>query len=76
MIVGHSTGLDAAYYKLQDEEILTEYLKAANSLTVNNEFRLKKQIQFYKQKTDGMDEMRKQLREIQEKFRMIKERGS
>jgi hypothetical protein len=31
MLVGHSTGLDKAYYKRQDEEILQEYLKVVIS---------------------------------------------
>ena len=29
ILVGHSTGLDKAYYKAQDEEILQEYLKGS-----------------------------------------------
>ncbi len=41
MLVGHSTGLDSAYYKPQDEEILQEYLKAIDALTINSENKLK-----------------------------------
>lgn len=42
MLVGHSTGLDKVYYKPEEEEILQEYLKAVDLLTVSNEHRLKK----------------------------------
>ena len=44
MLVGHTTGLDSAYYKPQDEEILLEYLKAVDALTINNENKLKTHV--------------------------------
>ena len=49
MLVDHSSGLDTVYYKPQDEEILTEYLKTVYNLTINNEHRLKKQLNDYKE---------------------------
>jgi|tagenome__1003787_1003787.scaffolds.fasta_scaffold20983234_8 integrase len=67
MLVGHSTGLDKAYYKPQDDEILTEYLKAVDSLTINNEYRLEKKLGEYKQKSEGVDEIRQQLEQKYEK---------
>jgi hypothetical protein len=63
MLVGHSTGLDKVYYKPQDEEILQEYQKAIEELTISNEPRLKKQIFKYKQKSEGLQEMSQQLNE-------------
>lgn len=71
MLVGHSTGLDAVYYKPQEEEILTEYLKAVDNLTINNEYRLKKQMQYYKQKADTVDMLKEQFEKMQEQFRII-----
>ena len=44
MIVGHSIGLDSVYFKPQDDEILHEFLKSVEALTINNENRLKKQF--------------------------------
>ena len=67
MLVGHSTGLDKAYYKPQDDEILKEYLKAVDSLTINNEYRLKKKLGEYEQKSEAMDEVRQQLEQKYEK---------
>lgn len=61
MLVGHSTGLDSVYYKPQDEEILQEYLKAVDALTINNEHRLQKQLNHYKQKSNEVEEIRQQL---------------
>ena len=44
MLVGHSTGLDSAYYKPSAGEILQEYLKAVDNLTINNDFRLSSKL--------------------------------
>lgn len=68
MLVGHSTGLDKAYYKPQDDEILQEYLKAVDMLTINNEFRLQKQVDYYKQRENDLSYMSKELAEIKEKL--------
>jgi len=68
MLVGHTTGLDKVYYKPQDEEILQEYLKAVDLLTISNENRLKKQIDYYKQRESELSYMSKELAEIKEKL--------
>jgi integrase len=74
MLIGYSTGLDKAYYKPQDEEILEEYQKAIEALTISNEERLKKQIFKYKQKSEGLQEMSQQLNErCDQKFQLLKD---
>lgn len=74
MLVGHSTGLDTAYYKPNTEEILQEYLKAVDLLTINNEHRLQKQINQYKESSEGMDEIHQKLNEKHEQdIKNIKE---
>ena len=52
MLVGHGTGLDSVYYKPQEEEILQEYLKAVDLLTINNENRLRIKIDDLNEKND------------------------
>ena len=47
MLVGHSVGLDSAYYKPSEGEILQEYIKAIDNLTINNEFRLTSKLSRY-----------------------------
>lgn len=61
MLVGHSTGLDSVYYKPHEDEILEEYLKAVDLLTINNEQRLKKQLDHFKKKSEEIQEIRQQL---------------
>jgi hypothetical protein len=57
MLVGHSTGLDSAYYKPQDEELLQEYLKAIDALTINSENKLKTLVNELAKKNDEKEYM-------------------
>ncbi|MDR4491755.1 MAG: hypothetical protein R2685_12765 [Candidatus Nitrosocosmicus sp.] len=68
MLVGHTTGLDKVYYKPQEDEILQEYLKAVDLLTINNEHRLKQQVDYYKRRADQIDQLSAKLRELELKF--------
>jgi integrase len=45
MLLGHHTGLEENYYRPEEEDLLNEYLKCVDSLTVNNEFRLQRQVE-------------------------------
>jgi integrase len=45
MLLGHSISLTGAYYRPSDDEILSEYVKAVDLLTINEENRLKLQLQ-------------------------------
>lgn len=45
MLMGHSIGLDDHYFKPSESEVLQEYLKAVNALTVNEENRLKIKVE-------------------------------
>jgi integrase len=63
MLVGHSIGLDSSYCKLSDDEILEEYLKAVDNLTINNEQRLKKELDHCKRNSEEIREINKQLSE-------------
>lgn len=45
MLLGHKIGLASAYYKPTVQEMLNEYLKAVNLLTINEENRLRKRVE-------------------------------
>lgn len=45
MLLGHSIGLASAYYKPTEDEMLEEYMKAADNLTINEENRLKRKVE-------------------------------
>jgi hypothetical protein len=45
MLLGHKIGLASAYYKPTQEDMLNEYMKAVNLLTINEENRLRKKVE-------------------------------
>lgn len=45
MPLGHSIGLASAYYKPTEDEMLDEYMKAADNLTINEENRLLRKVE-------------------------------
>ncbi len=55
MLLGHSIGLAAAYYKPTEDEMLEEYMKAADNLTINEENRLKKKVVVLQERNDRLD---------------------
>ena len=44
ILMGHSIGISDSYYKLTENELLTEYLKAIKYLMVGDENRLQDQV--------------------------------
>jgi integrase len=45
MMLGHDIGLEKSYYRPKDEDVLAEYDKAINNLTINEENRLKSKVE-------------------------------
>jgi hypothetical protein len=53
MLLGHKIGLASAYYMPSKEEMLDAYLIAVDNLTINEENRLRNQIDVMKGKLLG-----------------------
>ncbi len=70
MLLDHSIGLSDAYYKPTEKEMLDEYLKVVNLLTINDEYRLSKQVIELKEKNQDKDYVIKG--KLQEKEEQIK----
>jgi hypothetical protein len=45
MLMGHDTGLEKSYYKPSEKELLEDYLKVVDLLTINEESRLKGKVE-------------------------------
>ena len=85
MLLGHKTGLDTVYYKPEEGELLQEYVKAIDYLTINDEHRLQKQVTELTQKQEDIElmkveqrrkdlELREQMQHQQQQYqRMIEE---
>jgi hypothetical protein len=74
MLLGHSIGLSDSYYRPSEFQLLQEYLKVVNDLTINNEFRLSKQVQQLKEKNEDSEYVIKgKLQEKEEQIKSLEE---
>ena len=55
MLLGHKIGLASAYYRPTEQEMLDEYMKPVNSLTINEENRLKIKVEKLEKEKDKFD---------------------
>jgi hypothetical protein len=55
--MGHSVGISDSYYRPTESDLLEEYLKAVDALTISNENRLKMQVEVLAATTRETEEM-------------------
>jgi integrase/recombinase XerD len=58
MLMGHSVGLDDAYFRPTEQQLLSEYSKAINELTINEENRLRREVETLKVEKSLIDQMK------------------
>ena len=71
MLLGHKIGLASCYYRPTEEEILNEYLKAVDLLTINEENRLKRKVEKLEIERNRMDIMERQIADMQSKMYQV-----
>jgi hypothetical protein len=64
LLVDHATQLDQYYFRPTEDNVLQEYLKAENLLTINQENRLKREVQTLKQEMGRFEHMSKEIDEL------------
>jgi hypothetical protein len=64
MLLGHSIGLSNSYYRPDATEILDEYLKAIDYLTISNENRLIKKVQQLTIRSDKLDDLNEEVKPL------------
>ena len=57
LLLGHSLGLGDSYLRFTEEEILQEYIKAIDNLTINDENRLRLQVRVLTNKTKNTEQI-------------------
>jgi integrase len=57
LLMGHSVGISDSYYRPTEKDLLEEYLKAADALTISNENRLKMQVEVLAASTKETEEI-------------------
>jgi hypothetical protein len=71
LLTGHSIGVRAKYLNYTDDDLLHEYLKAVDFLTINEENRLKKQVTELREQAKGSENII--TGKLQEKDKQIQE---
>ena len=67
MLLGHKIGLTGVYYKPTEEEMYSEYEKAIDSLTINEENRLRKKVETLQVEKSLIEDMNARLQELERK---------
>jgi integrase len=76
-LMGHSIGIPGSYYRATERELLDDYVKAIDFLTISNENRLKKQIQdVVEQSKVNNDNIKSQIYDKEQAINNLTERNS
>jgi Phage integrase family len=76
-LMGHSIGISDSYYRVTDNELGKDYLKAIDYLTISNEHKLQMQVSELMEKTKNSDgTFQSALQEKQEKIQILRQRDS
>lgn len=67
-LLGHSIALDKSYWRPQANDLLQEYLKVVDALTINDENRLKRKVAELTIKTDKLDVLQEQIEALNKKL--------
>jgi integrase len=68
MLLGHKIGLTSAYYKPTEQEMLNEYLKAVDKLTINEENRLKRKVEILEIEKSRIERLEVSIKKLEEKY--------
>ena len=68
MLLGHKIGLASAYYKPTEQEMLDEYLKAVDLLTIDPANRYKRQVEKLEIEKSQIDQLAMKMRRLEQKF--------
>jgi integrase len=66
LLVDHSTMLDLNYFRPAEEEVLGEYMKAVDFLTISAENKLRREVEHYKVKASQFDSLREEIDQLKE----------
>jgi hypothetical protein len=67
-LMGHSVGISDSYYRATESELLEDYLKAIDLLTINEENRLRKKVKILEVEKSRLDQLELSLKRLKEKY--------
>jgi integrase len=65
MLLGHKIGLASCYYRPTEDEMYTEYEKTIDSLTINEENRLRKKVEILTVEKSRLDRIEQKMRRLE-----------
>jgi integrase len=68
MLLGHKIGLASAYYRPTEQDMYEEYMKAVNSLTINEENRLKIKVELLERDKSTYEKLDARIDAIERDF--------
>lgn len=68
MLLGHKIGLASAYYKPNKQEMLREYLKAVDNLTINEENILKRKVENLEIEKSRIERLERSIKKLEQKY--------
>jgi hypothetical protein len=68
-LMGHSVGISDSYYRATESELLEDYLKAIDFLTINEENMLRKKIKVLEVERSKIDALQSKLEDLENKIR-------
>ena len=68
MLMGHSLNLDDNYLKPTVDQMLDEYVRAINLLTINEEHRLRMELNDVRLRLDRLDKVEENMRELNKRL--------
>jgi hypothetical protein len=71
MLLGHSVGLDDWYYRPTPNDLLEEFLKAVDLLTINEENRLRKKVEVLKAERDEIDMLKGRVQQKDDRLSVV-----
>jgi len=70
ILMGHSVGLSDSYYRATESELMEDYLKAIELLTINEEYRLRNKVVILEVEKSRIDQLELTIKRLeQEHFR-------
>jgi hypothetical protein len=75
ILMGHSIGISDSYYRVTEDEILNDYLKAVDHLAIDNEHSLRKEIDLMTEKSKiDYDRLRIEPEEREQEIRSLQQK--
>jgi integrase len=68
ILMGHSVGISDSYYRATESELLEDYLKAIDLLTINKENGLRNKIKRLEVEKSRLDQLELTLKRLEEKY--------